>query len=455
MANAQPQATTPKHPRDEKREKVWRWLRYYYHKWMETCENQRWIIEGRAPKYPQALLPFIPFGFVPAEPYHYLLTSFVDGHLGVLGNKLVNPLGNPAHMATIIQEEPFDVTEQPNREVSYLMIEQVFGGIITDFWMFENTTWNKVTAFLQANNIDMPIYRKGVTWAFLEKMYDRHQKWLIDGFNSTYFLDFFRAIFDGIDSGDAGIQPQPPMLKNLLDVLNTHVQIPADKINLWGTLDILAPNLPSIQIEGRGGSIPITLDSPFTLVVSEAGLLAMLDGLKYSRTLGEVTLFMIGFVGRGLQAGWLQLKGARWVSKLVAWRMRRKLIALPKKVSMMTQLLANPFRILLIVGKNAFSVELVDGNPELIRYEEDLPILDAENKRRPVDDVWREFCKRGKYAHVAVDVNLPDPYAGRFPVGNDIEDMISYYPKNDFVRYIMRQGLVKMFANLVVPFLAE
>ena len=41
------------------------------------------------------------------------------------------------------------------------------------------------------------------------------------------------------------------------------------------------------------------------------------------------------------------------------------------------------------------------------------------------------------------------------PAEGDIEDRINYYPKNDFVKFIVRQGLLKMFLNVLVPFMAD
>jgi hypothetical protein len=417
------------------------WFRCYYVKWLETCDNQRWVADGRAPKHPTALMPFIPFGVAPAVPYNAFLTAFIDRQICWRDDSLPSPLGFDGHMATL-------VVDNPAQPCPYIMIETVKGGVVTDFEMFRNVNWTDpaVAACLAAKGITR-IYQKIVHTAFLRQLYQLHQQWLIDGDNARYLIGFVETLLKGMQTGIAAINPKPPMLANLETIFTTSVKL--GPLDVWGALKKYAHLAPNIIIEGRGGDVPIDLGGKLAIVLTEDALLTLLDGFKFSTTLSELAAFLIGFAARGLREGEFKIAGARWAAKPVAWMARRRIRVLPKKIQIMTKIMGNPFRLLVFADCHALLVTFQDGLPAGIEYV-DTPDPAPGQPPAPARERWLQVCRaRDQFIHLSVQ--LRDRVQPSLSLS--LHEIVDYYPRNDFVVYIMRKGALDFVFNLMAPFL--
>ena len=242
-----------------------------------------------------------------------------------------------------------------------------------------------------------------------------------------------------IDDGTAKVEPRPLMLQNVLTIKDS-VQL--GDVDVTGTLLKFAHLAPNLTIAGRGGDMPIDLGGKLTLVLTEPGLLALLDGLKFSKNLAELTAFLIGFAGRGMTEDWIALGGARWLSKVSAYFLRHRIRALPKKVQILTKIMGNPFRLLLCVKDKGVLVTFNNGLPESVKPAPVPP--DAASLK----DVWLECCAKQGFINLAVR-----PKEGKFNL--QVFEQIDYYPQNDFVKYMMRKGALQFLFGLVFPFLSS
>lgn len=431
-------------------QEVYRWFRKYYIKWLQFCENQRWIAAGRGAKYPRVLLPFMPFGHVSAIPTHNLLTTFIDTQLCDLTHKLPEtpgydkPLGFEGSMVTIIRKD--DQTDD-NSPLPYVLLEPTYGGIIIDFKLFKDKSWSEIETHLKEYKIHRSEpYKKTVTLSFLKRMYDLEQRWLRDGDNARYVIDWFANLLGGIDDGSAEIDPLPTMLKN---IMNIRKQVVLKDIDFWDIARKMAHLLPNLVIQCRGGDVDIDLGGKFTVVATEDALFALLDGLKSSKTLEELFGFLLGYLAQGMRTGWIGLQGLSRLSKLSARFLRRRVRSLPKKIQISTDIMADPFRLLLIVENRALMVVLADGLPHSIKQvklfcEKDKPPV-------PLKELWLRCCHKYEFIHLAV--RLKEKQGQRALLDLSLAELIDYYPKNDFVNYIVNEGVLNIFFHLLFPFL--
>ena len=428
-------------------QEVYRWFRSYYIKWLQFCENQRWITAGRGAKYPRVLLPFMPFGNVSAIPTHNLLTTFIDTQLCDPTHKLPGtpgydkPLGFEGSMVTVIRRDD----QNDDSPLPYVLLEPTYGGIIIDFKLFKDKPWSEVETHLKEYKIHRPEpYVKTVTFSFLKRMYDLEQKWLRDGDNARYVIDWFANLFDGIDNGSAEIDPLPTMLKN---IMNIRKQVDLGDMDFWDIARKMAYLLPNLVIQCRGGDVDIDLGGRYTVVVNEEALFALLDGLKSSKTLEELFSFLLGYLAQGMRTGWIGLQGIGRLSRLSARFLRRRVRALPKKIQISTDIMADPFRLLLIVENRALMVVLADGLPHSIKQvklfsEQDKPPV-------PLKELWLRCCHKYEFIHLAVRLREKE----RALLNLSLAELVEYYPKNDFVDYIVSEGVLNIFFHLLFPFL--
>ena len=135
---------------------VYHWFRNYYHKWLQFCENQRWIVAGRGAKYTRILLPFQPYSHVSAIPIHNLLTTFIDTQICDVASELPEApgydkyLGFEGSMITVVRR---DDQGDDDSLLPYVLLEPTYGGIITGFRLFKNISWNAVKLHLEKYDI--------------------------------------------------------------------------------------------------------------------------------------------------------------------------------------------------------------------------------------------------------------------------------------------------------------
>lgn len=429
-------------------QEVYRWLKGYYIKWLQFCENQRWIIAGRGAKYPRILLPFLPYGIVSAIPTHNLLTTFIDTQLCDAASELPetpgynNPLGFEGSMVTIIKE---DNQKDDSDPLPYVLLEPTYGGIITDFKIYRNTPWDEIEPVLSEYKIHrLEPYIKSVTISFLKSMYELEQQWLRDGDNARFMIDWFANLFRGIDSKTAGIEPMPVMLEN---IMNIRKQVALGDINFWDVLRELSYLFPNLVIRCRGGDITLDLGGKYTVVITEEALFALLDGLKSSRTLGELFYFIFSYMAQGMKTGWISLQGLSWLSKLSTKLMRRKVHSLPKKIQISSDIMADPFRILLVLENKALMVVLADGLLHSIKQVKIFPEQDEPSVS--LKKLWLRCCREHEFIHLAVRLKAKQAAL----IDLSLAEMVEYYPDNDFVNYIIRKGVLNILFHLLLPFL--
>ncbi len=413
------------------------WFYVYYIKWMEVAENGRWMAEGRGIKNPLVWIPLMPFGQQPAEPFHYLLTALIDAQLCKVAHKPTHRYGGVGNMATIIVDPP---SSNPSGPVPFVMFEEVDGGIVTDYRMYPNVNWPTAARQLQIEGFDTAgCYRKFVHTSFLRQIYELHQQWLTDSDNARYLIGFAVALFKALDKKKANVDPRPPMLANLLAVKK---QIKVGDIDVGGTLLKYAHLMPNLIIEGRGGDMFIDLGGRFNLVLTDVALLSLLDCFKFNNTLPTLSSSLIAFASQGLQRGWIKIDGVRWMSKLSAVFLRRRIRSLPQKVALLTKIMGNPFRLMLSTNNKGVVITLKDGLPESIN-----PAVFPSD---PTDlrGLWLHNCEKHGFIHLAAR-----PRGGELSL--QLSDQLDYYPQNDFVKYIMRKGALQFLFGLVFPFLSD
>jgi hypothetical protein len=111
--------------------------------------------------------------------------------------------------------------------------------------------------------------------------------------------------------------------------------------------------------------------------------------------------------------------------------------------------MANPFRFLLIANNRALLITLTEGGLESI-LRVDLEFSDVDHKAPTTKDLWLRCCHSHPFVHLAVRLT-GDNLSG---AGLSLLEQVDYYPRNDFVRYIMRKGILQVFFNLMFPFLS-
>ncbi|MFC1714763.1 hypothetical protein ACFL6S_13940 [Candidatus Poribacteria bacterium] len=428
---------------------VYRWFRNYYVKWLQFCENQRWIVAGREAKHPRIVLPFQPYGDVSAVPIHNLLTTFIDMQICDVIPGLPKtpgydkPLGFEGSMVTVVKRD--DQSDDDNSPIPYVLLEPTYGGIITGFKLFKDKPWSEIEPHLKEYDIHRcEPYIKTVTFSFLKRMYELEQQWLNNGDNARFLIDWFANLFAGIDDGSAKVTPVPPLLAN---VMNIRKQVDLGDIDFWDIVRKLSHLLPRIVIQGRGGDVVFDFGGKRTVIVNEEALLALLDVLKSSKTLGELVNLLIGYMAKVMKTGWISLQGFGWLSKLSAKYMRRRVNALPKKIQIATDILADPFRFLLVVENKVLLVVLTNGLLDSIKQVELAPQKGESSV--PLKDLWLKCCEDYEFIHLAVRLK-PSQSA---LLDLSLAEMIDQYPENDFVDYIIREGVLNIFFCLLFPFL--
>lgn len=436
---------------DPENKVVKEWFRVYYVKWMETCENLRWLSSGRGVKHPKSLLPLIPFGVVPSLPYTNLLITFIDKQICRIDETLPHCLGNRGHMASIIEDPGTDYKEDKE---PHILVEWCYGGVITYYTSRREILWPDLVRELEEKGTPIDpetINKKIVKTSFLRELYQLDQEWRVHGDNARYLIDFMFKLYEGINNGNAKMVPKIFMLENLDEIKN---QIRLHRMDVRGLVRRHAGLLPNLTIEGRGGEIPIELGGRYTIVLSEDALWAFLDGFKLQHNLADLTSYLLAFVGRGLRTGWIKLSGLRWLSKISAWYFKRRVYALPKKVQTLTKIMANPFRLMLVGDDKAIVLTMKNGLPDSI---EGFPLVEPD---KPLKDHWLWACKdREDHQFIHLAVRLKQPPQARWYMIRPLFDLsflqrVDFYPRNDFVRFILRKGPLQLICNTVLPFLS-
>jgi hypothetical protein len=437
---------------DPENKAVKEWFRVYYVKWMETCENLRWLSSGRGVKHPKSLLPFIPFAVVPSLPYTNLLITFIDTQISHIDETLPHQLGNTGHMASIIEDPCTDF--EKNKE-PYILVEWCYGGVVKYYTKRNNKFWPDLVRELKEEGTPIDnktINKKIVKTSFLRELYQLDQKWRVHGDNALYLIDFMFKLFQGINNGDARMDPKMPMLENLDKIKG---QIKLHNIDVHAIVKQYAGLLPNLTIEGRGGEIPIHLGGKYTIVLSENALWAFLDGFKLHDNLAGITSYLLAFMEQGLRTGWIKLSGLRWLSKISTWYFKRRVYTLPKKVQTLAKIMANPFRLMLVGNGKAIVLTMKNGLPDLVEGFD----LDAEPDE-PLKDLWLWACKGRKerqFIHLAI--RLKEPPQAKWYMIRPLFDLsflqrVDFYPKNDYVRFILRKGPLQLICNALLPFLS-
>jgi hypothetical protein len=332
------------------------------------------------------------------------------------------------------------------------MFEWVEGGIVTNYAMHTNTTWAEVKKTLTPEDLKI-CYTKQVSTDFLRQVYALHQQWTKDGDNARYLVEFLITLWKGMDTGSAKIDPAPAMLAHLRYILANSLKL--DGIDVGALLVNNSHLIPNFTIATRKGDLPINMGHALTVVIDEQAIYTLLDGLKLHDNLGDLTAYFIGFVAEAMRTGWIKIGGARWLSKLSALFLKRKIHSLPKKIQILTKIMGNPFRLLIVLQDKALLVSLTDGLPTSI---ETLPLIGKG--KLPVDasleQIWLSAYPDYPFVNLAVRVNGLTP--GRLSTFNQnasfsLQDQMEFYPNNDFVRYIMRKGALQVLLDLALPFM--
>ncbi len=425
------------------------WFRTYYIKWMETCDNLRWVSSGRGEKHPQALLPFIPFGYVPGLPYAEVLTRLIDVLFGRIPDQTADPLGNPAHMASIIVDPDTDVRP-------YILVEYVYGGVVQEHRLFRDSTWSDVEHALSRSkhfSPGKPIYKKTVKTAFLRKMYELHQQWLVHGNNARYLIDFLFNILRALRDGEATFEPEMPILSNLRSILR---QIRFHSQGMEEEARDLAirfsSQVPNLLIRTRGEEVPIDLGGKRTISISDEAMFALLDGLKLHATLAGLTDYLLELTERGLSCGWFKISGLEWLSRTSIWWFKPRVRALSGKMRLLCKIMANPYRIAMIFGTRKILITVKEGGLESIEVD------DLRTAREPtLRDQWLSLCNQHGFVHLAITLRR-DPQSKhwtlRAPGDFSILQRIDFFPNSDFIRFILRKGPLQLFFNVLMPFLS-
>ena len=427
------------------------WFRTWYFKWMETCDNLRWVSSGKGEKHPLAHIPFVPFGVVPGLPYTTLLITMIDVLVGQIPDELTDPLGNPGHMLTIIEDPGTNICP-------YILMEWVYGGVITKHKLFRNRPLEEVLSELRDPfQVDTEtLYKKTVTTSFLRELRRLHQQWLVHGDNARYLIDFFDTMLKGLDDGTAEVEPPLPMLENLQKIVKQiHIEdLPREEILAF--VRRFSSRLPNIVFRTRRGEIPIDLGGKFTVSISEASLFALLDGVKLNDNLADLASHMLAFVQKSLRKGWIQISGLEWLSRISVRLFKQRVYSLSNKTQVLAKIMANPFRMAIILECRALILTMKNGGLtkiDLIPLEKD----SNGNRSSTLEEQWLCLCKEQDFIHLAVTLKeTPQTkyFTLRPPGDLSILQRIEFYPKNDFVRFILRKGPLQLFFNVVMPFLS-
>jgi len=127
--------------------------------------------------------------------------------------------------------------------------------------------------------------------------------------------------------------------------------------------------------------------------------------------------------------------------------MRGRVHALPKKIQISTDILADPFRFLLIVENKALMVVLVDGLLHSIKQVE--LFAEKEKSSGSLKELWLRCCHKHEFIHLAV--RLKEKQTALLELS--LAELVEYHPDNDFVNYIVREGILNIFFYLLFPFL--
>lgn len=285
---------------------------------METCENQRSIASGNGVKYAQAVIPFIPFGAVPALPFTRLLTTFIDAHFSQKSEKLPLGSGSPGHMASII-------IDPGSYQRPYVMMEWVYGGVVQSSLVFKGKTEMYCERELEDETI---YYKKSVKIEFLRELHGLHQKWLVHGDNARYLVDFAFLLAEAIREKNVTIAPEIPILANLHKIRD---QIEFKSIDVREVAETYYKFLPNLIVECRGGDIPIHLGGKYTIAITEEALLMFLDGFRLHDNLADLTAYLIALMAGGCAPGKSSLSAGDGSQKFSCGGLSGAFLNCPKK----------------------------------------------------------------------------------------------------------------------------
>jgi len=244
-----------------------------------------------------------------------------------------------------------------------------------------------------------------------------------------------------------------PMLENFM---NIRKQIKLKGIDVRAKVLGHSELIPNLLIEGRRGEIPINLGGKHTLVISENALFSLLDGFKFNNNLADLTSYFLEFLGRSLRTGEIKISGLRWLSKISAWYFKRRVYALPKKVQLLSKIMADPFRLMVMINNKIIVLTMKNGLPVTIKSV-DLEIQKKDTKSLTLKDYWLLVCKEYEFIHIAI--TLKEPRHAKWYTIRPLVDLgfihhIDVYPKNDFVRFFIRKMPLNLIFNAVLPFLS-
>ncbi len=128
--------------------------------------------------------------------------------------------------------------------------------------------------------------------------------------------------------------------------------------------------------------------------------------------------------------------------------MRGVVHTLPKKIQVSTDIMADLFRFLLVVENKALMVVLVNGLPHSIKQVE----LSHEQDKSfvPLKELWLCCCHEHEFIHLAVRSKGKQTAL----LNLSLPELVEYHPDNDFVNYIVREGILNIFFYLLFPFLS-
>jgi hypothetical protein len=453
------------------------WFRRYYVKWMETCDNLRWVSAGRGEKHPLALLPFVPFGRVPGLPYTTVLATLIDQVIGLIPDELTNPLGNPGHMVSIIEDRKCDMDpiscDTCSRVHPYILLEWVYGGVVTKHKLYRNRSldsinWNERGQEDAFNTHG--IYKKIVTTPFLRKLHGLHKEWVVHGDNARYVIDFMATLVEGLIDQDARVEPPLPVFENLIKIWKQiHIEeLAHDETCPETGLDEesrktdrrkkirafvmrFSSRVPNLTVRTRQGELPIDLGGKCTVSISEASLFAFVDGIKLNDNLAGLTSHMLSFVQASLRRGWIQFAGLEWLSRITARLFKHRVYSLANKTQVLAKVMANPFRVAVMIESWPLILTMEDGG--LTRIE----LFRSDDDTLTLKEHWLHLCKTHDFIHLAVRLR-ESPQKKNFtlkpPADLSILQRVEFYPKNDFVRFIIRKGPLQLFLKVIMPFLS-
>ena len=127
----------------------------------------------------------------------------------------------------------------------------------------------------------------------------------------------------------------------------------------------------------------------------------------------------------------------------------------PNKVRLLTKIMADPFRLAVVLEDKALVFKLKKGDPEAIDFIR-LGTQGGGRESSSLKDHWLWLCKKHAFIHLAITLKERPQSKYRVikpPLDLSVLQRIDFYPHNGFVRFILRKGPFQLFCRVLLPFL--